>query len=97
MKITNFILIIFLFIFKVSFANTYNSDPKVFVEELVEEKPIYGDVVEGGGTSGGGTSGGGTTGGGTPGGGSSGGYAAAEQRAHTGASLLRQVTHIAKL
>ena len=44
---------------------------KVFVEELVEEKPIYGDVVEGGGTSGGGTSGGGTTGGDTPGGGGS--------------------------
>ena len=37
MKITNFILIIFLFIFKVSFANTYNSDPKVFVEELVND------------------------------------------------------------
>ena len=37
MKITNFILIIFLFIIKVSFANTYNSDPKVFVEELVND------------------------------------------------------------
>ena len=37
MKITNFILIIFLFIFKVSFANSYNSDPKVFVEELVND------------------------------------------------------------
>ena len=37
MKITNFILILFLFIIKVSFANTYNSDPKIFVEELVND------------------------------------------------------------
>jgi len=40
---------------------------KVFAEELIEERPIYGDVVDSGGTSGGGT-----TGGDTPGGGSSG-------------------------
>lgn len=37
---------------------------KVFAEELIEERPIYGDVVDSGGTSGGGTTGGDTPGGG---------------------------------
>ena len=37
MKTVNFILILFFFVFKTSFASTYNSDPKLFVEELVND------------------------------------------------------------
>ena len=37
MKKTSLILILFLLIFKTSIANTYDTDPKIFVEELVND------------------------------------------------------------
>tara|TARA_B100001250_G_scaffold202255_1_gene173412 strand:+ start:1269 stop:1868 length:600 start_codon:yes stop_codon:yes gene_type:complete len=37
MKKLSLILFLFLLIFKASFANTYSSDPKMFVEELVND------------------------------------------------------------
>jgi len=37
MKKLSLILILFLFIFKTSFGNTYSSDPKMFISELVND------------------------------------------------------------
>ncbi len=37
MRKTSLILILFLLIFKTSIANTYDTDPKIFVEELVND------------------------------------------------------------
>ena len=37
MKKTSLILVLFLLIFKTSFANTYSSDPQMFVKELVND------------------------------------------------------------
>ena len=40
---TAFILILFLLIFQTCLASTYGSDPKVFVQELVNDSiPIFG-------------------------------------------------------
>ena len=37
MKKTSLILVLFLLIFKISFASTYSSDPQIFVKELVND------------------------------------------------------------
>jgi len=37
MRKLSLILILFLFLFKISFANTYSSDPKLFIDELIND------------------------------------------------------------